>query len=107
AVEAEGGPFVQRYGAERAVETDAGGVPVQHRPFQPSQSPRDALLREAREQLPAEAVPAEARADEEVFEVDPVDAAPGREVQEPEGAPGRLAVDEGHVPEQRRRRAEE
>ena len=91
AVEPEGGPLVHRGGAERPVEADRGLVPVEDRPLDPGQPPAHRLLRQPRQQGPAVAGAPVLRRDVEVFEVDAVDALPGREGEEPDREARQLA----------------
>jgi MOSC domain-containing protein YiiM len=86
------GPLVLRHGAERLVEVDGGLVPVEHPPLH---SPVAALQRDAGQlgqQRLAVASASGGGAHVEVLEVDPVRAAPGGEVEEPQGKTDRLAV---------------
>ena len=64
----------------------------------------DAAPRQMRHQRLADAAAAECRPHEEVFEIDAVTAAEGREVEKPDREAGRLAVPFGDVAEQPRLR---
>src|SRR5579875_147867 len=111
------GPFVHRPGAERGVELDGRGVPVQDAPFQPRVAAVHADPGELGQQGLALPPAASLGFDVEVFQVDAVLAGPRRIVQEPQGEPGHAAVPGrpaghpgrlgGHMGEHRRVRPEQ
>src|SRR5690242_5168010 len=78
--------------AERLVEFDRGGVPVEHRPLQARPAVLDAGARKVSEQRLADAVAAELRAHEQVFEIDAETSGEGRVIEKPHGKAGRLAI---------------
>src|SRR6478735_1176168 len=103
AVEPEPGPLVLRHGTDRLVEADARRVPVEHPPLEPVVAALDADRRERAQQLLAQARPALRRRDVQVLQPDAVRTGPGREGQEPDGAPHHLAIDLRDVGERGRR----
>src|SRR3954468_9595056 len=78
-------PLVLRAGAEGLVEADGRGVPVQDGPFEALVAALHADAGQFGEEGLAVAGASDGGADVEVLQVDAVDAAPGGEVQEPEG----------------------
>ena len=93
--EPEDRPLVHRHRAETPVELDGRGVPVQHPPLDPGVPTIHRDLGQCRQQRLAQAGATMLGLDEEVLEVDPVDAFPGGEVQEVQREADDLALDLG------------
>src|ERR1022692_4907600 len=96
-------PFVHGDCAQRRVEAERGGVPVQYGPLQPRIPALDADPGQSGQQRPAVAAAAHVGPDIQILEVDPVLAFPGREAEEPECEADDLAVMLGYVREHGRR----
>ena len=88
---------VERRGAQRVVEGDGGGVPVEHRPLEPGQPLGHAAAGEIGQQRLARAQPSRLRPHEQVFQVDPVPTLEGRVVVEPQDEADRLTIRLGDV----------
>lgn len=106
--DAEGGPFVDRDGAERTIEADRRFVPVEHRPLEAAAAAGDGDFGEMHQQRPADALAAVCRPHEEILEPEPSAAEEGRVGVEEERKAGGAPVDFGnhdlggrHRPEER------
>ena len=84
-------PLVGGDGTERAVEVDGGLVPIKHGPFQPRTAPLDGTSSQSTEQGPAHPPGPLLGHHEEVFQVQPVTAGPGRKRHEVHGHPNYVA----------------
>jgi hypothetical protein len=86
-VDTEHGPLLHGHRAETAVEANRRFVPVEHPPLQPGVAATHALRSERTQQLPAQPPPPVLGPYEQILQVDPMHAIPGREVQKPQCEP--------------------
>src|ERR1700744_5524503 len=84
-------PLAHLLGAERAIEIDGGLVPVEHRPVDAAEAFAQRSRAQLAEERAADAAAPLARQHEEIFEVDPGAAEPGRVVVEPQREADRRA----------------
>ena len=100
-------PVLHPVSAERAIERECRLVPVEHRPLEASEVLAQAARREIRQQRTTDAVASHRRSHEQVFEIDAMAAAEGREAVEPEREARDDAVLLREIAEHTRRGAEQ